>query len=156
MQKSVGVMGVAKAGQILKGLHSDYLEFSAPTKDTSVCVGCFVQTDGKFIKGASGNAISGKIVGIAIANEYFSGVENGNTYPANVNVSFAYQGCIAIETKSEANVGQYVFLKTDDGTLAFGDTKTKEQHTYTGFRVVYGTNGSVTEPQIIGVEGKAE
>ena len=156
MQKSVGVMGVAKAGQILKGLHSDYLEFSAPTKDTSVCVGCFVQTDGKFIKGASGHAISGKIVGIAIANEYFSGVENSNAYPANVNVSFAYQGCIAIETSTQANVGQYVFLKNDDGTLAFDDTKTKEQHTYTGFRVVYGTNGSVTGTQIIGVEGKAE
>ena len=156
MQKSVGVMGVAKAGQILKGLHSDYLEFSAPTKDDSVRVGEFVQTDGKFIKGVKGGTITGKIVGIAIANEYFSGVENSNAYPANVNVSFAYQGCIAIETKSEANVGQYVFLKTDDGTLAFDNAKTKEQHTYTGFRVVYGTNGSVTEPQIIGVEGKAE
>ena len=156
MQKSVGVMGVAKAGQILKGLHSDYLEFSAPTKDTSVRIGCFVQTDGKFIKGASGSQITGKIVGIAIANEYFSGVENGNAYPANVNVSFAYQGCIAIETSTQANVGQYVFLKNDDGSLVFDDTKTKEQHTYTGFRVVYGTNGSVTEPQIIGVEGKAE
>ena len=149
MQKSVGVMGAAKAGQILKGLHSDYLEFSAPTKDTSVCVG-------KFIKGVKGGTITGTIVGIAIANEYFSGVENSNAYPANVNVSFAYQGCIAIETSTQANVGQYVFLKNADGTLAFDDTKTKEQHTYTGFRVVYGTNGSVTEPQIIGVEGKAE
>ena len=39
MQKSVGVMGVAKAGQILKGLHSDYLEFSAPTKDTFTFAG---------------------------------------------------------------------------------------------------------------------
>ena len=156
MQKSVGVMGAAKAGQILKGLHSDYLEFSAPTKDTSVCVGCFVQTDGKFIKGVKGGTITGKIVGIAIANEYFSGVENSNAYPANINATFAYQGCIAIETSTQANVGQYVFLKNDDGTLAFDDTKTKGEHTYTGFRVVYGTNGNVTEPQIIGVEGKAE
>ena len=156
MQKSVGVMGAAKAGQILKGLHSDYLEFSAPTKDDSVRVGEFVQTDGKFVKGVKGGSITGKIVGIAIANEYFSGVENSNAYPANVNVSFAYQGCIAIETSTQANVGQYVFLKNDDGSLAFGDTKTKEQHTFTGFRVVYGTNGSVTGTQIIGVEGKAE
>ena len=156
MQKSVGVMGVAKAGQILKGLHSDYLEFSAPAKDTSVCVGCFVQTDGKFIKGASGNAISGKIVGIAIANEYFSGVENSNAYPANVNATFAYQGCIAIETSTQANVGQYVFLKNDDGSLVFDNAKTKEQHTFTGFMVVYGTNGTVTGTQIIGVEGKVE
>ena len=156
MQKSVGVMGAAKAGQILKGLHSDYLEFSAPTKDDSVRVGEFVQTDGKFVKGVKGGTITGKIVGIAIANEYFSGVENSNAYPANVNVSFAYQGCIAIETSTQANVGQYVFLKNDDGSLAFDNTKTKEQHTFTGFRVVYGTNGSVTGTQIIGVEGKAE
>ena len=156
MQKHVGAMGVAKPGQILKGLHSDFLPFSAETKDTSVCVGQFVQTDGKFIKGASGNAISGKIAGIAIANEYFSGVENSDAYPANVNATFAYQGCIAIETKTQANVGQYVFLKNSDGSLVFNDTKTKEQHTYTGFRVVYGTNGSVTGTQIIGVEGKVD
>ena len=156
MQKTVGAMGVAKPGQILKGLHSSFLPFSAETKDTSVRIGCFVQTDGKFIKGASGSQITGKIAGIAIANEYFSGVENSDAYPANVNATFAYQGCISIETKTQANVGQYVFLKNSDGTLAFGDTKTKEQHTYTGFRVVYGTNGSVTGTQIIGVEGKAE
>ena len=149
-------MGVAKPGQILKGLYSDFLPFSAVTKDTSVRIGCFVQTDGKFIKGASGSQITGKIAGIAIANEYFSGVENSDAYPANVNATFAYQGCIAIETKTQANVGQYVFLKNSDGSLVFGDTKTKSEHTFTGFRVVYGTNGNVTEPQIIGVEGKAE
>ena len=156
MQKSVGVMGAAKAGQILKGLHSSFLPFSAETKDTSVRIGCFVQADGKFIKGASGSQITGKIVGIAIANEYFSGVENSDAYPANVNATFAYQGCISIETKTQANVGQYVFLKNSDGSLAFDDTKTKGEHTYTGFRVVYGTNGSVTGTQIIGVEGKVD
>ena len=156
MQKTVGAMGVAKPGQILKGLHSSFLPFSAETKDTSVRIGCFVQTDGKFIKGASGSQITGKIAGIAIANEYFSGVENSDAYPANVNATFAYQGCISIETKTQANVGQYVFLKNSDGSLAFGDTKTKAEHTFTGFRVVYGTNGSVTGTQIIGVEGKVD
>lgn len=156
MQKKVGAMGVAKPGQILKGLHSDFLPFSAVTKDTSVRIGCFVQSDGKFIKGASGNAISGKIVGIAIANEYFSGVENSDAYPANVNATFAYQGCIAMVSDKQANAGQYVFLKNDDGSLVFDNAKTKASHTFTGFRVVYGTNGSVTEPQIIGVEGKVD
>lgn len=156
MQKTVGAMGVAKPGQILKGLHSSFLPFSAVTKDTSVRIGCFVQADGKFIKGASGNQITGKIVGIAIASEYFSGVENSDAYPANVNATFAYQGCIAMVSDKQANVGQYVFLKNDDGSLVFNDTKTKAEHTFTGFRVVYGTNGSVTEPQIIGVEGKVD
>lgn len=156
MQKSVGAMGVAKPGQILKGLHSSFLPFSAVTKDTSVRIGCFVQADGKFIKGASGNKITGKIVGIAIANEYFSGVESSDSYPANVNATFAYQGCISIASDKQANAGQYVFLKNSDGSLVFDNAKTKAEHTFTGFRVVYGTNGSVTEPQIIGVEGKVD
>lgn len=156
MQKTVGAMGVAKPGQILKGLHSSFLPFSAVTKDTSVRIGCFVQADGKFIKGASGNQITGKIVGIAIANEYFSGEENSDAYPANVNATFAYQGCISMVSDKQANAGQYVFLKNSDGSLVFGDTKTKAEHTFTGFRVVYGTNGSVTGPQIIGVEGKVD
>ena len=32
MQKTVGAMGVAKPGQILKGLHSSFLPFSAERK----------------------------------------------------------------------------------------------------------------------------
>ena len=151
MQKTVGAMGVAKPGQILKGLHSSFLPFSAETKDTSVRIGCFVQTDGKFIKGASGNQITGKIAGIAIANEYFSGVENSDAYPENVNVFFINKGCIAIETTKDAKAGQYVFIKNDDGTLAFGDSDTLESHTYTGFIVVYGAS-NVTDKAIIGIQ----
>lgn len=151
MQQSVGVMGAAKPGQILKGLHSNFSGFSAPTKDTSVRVGCFVQLDGKFVKGASGNAITGKIAGVVVANEYFSGVDNSDTYPANVNVFFINKGCIAIETKSNATAGQYVFLKNDNGALVFNDSDTLANHTYTGFRVVYGASG-VTDPQIIGIQ----
>lgn len=151
MQQSVGVMGTAKPGQILKGLHSNFSGFSAPTKDTSVCVGCFVQIDGKFVKGASGNAITGKIAGVVVANEYFSGVDNSNTYPADVNVFFINKGCIAIETESDATAGQYVFLKNDTGALVFNDSDTLANHTYTGFRVVYGASG-VTDSQIIGIQ----
>lgn len=151
MQQSVGVMGTAKPGQILKGLHSNFSGFSAPTKDTSVNVGCFVQTDGKFVKGASGNAITGTIVGVVVANEYFSGVENSNSYPKDVNVFFINRGCIAIETQSDATTGQYVFLKNDDGSLVFNNSDTLANHTYTGFRVVYGASG-VTSTQIIGIQ----
>lgn len=150
-QSVVGVMGSAKAGQILKGLHSNFSGFSAPTKDASVCVGCFVQQDGKFVKGASGNAITGKILGVAVANEYFSGVENSNVYPANANVFFINKGCIAIETEKDAQAGQYVFLNNTTGALNFGDTETLADHTYTGFRVVYGASG-VTDAQIIGIQ----
>lgn len=149
-QSAVGTMGTAKAGQILKGLHSNFSGFSAPAKDASVRVGCFVQQDADFVKGASGNAITGKIAGVVVANTYFSGVENSDVYPANANVFFINKGCIAIETTITAQVGQYVFLKTATGELAFGDNETLADCTYTGFKVVYGTSG--TGKQIIGIQ----
>lgn len=152
MQKSVGKIGVAKEGQILKGLHSNFSGFSAPAKDDSVRVGEFVQTDGKFVKGVKGGTITGKIAGVVIANEYFSGVDNSNSYPANANVFFINKGCVAIKSSVSAEVGQYVFLKNSDGSLAFDNAQTKSDHTFTGFRVVFGTSGSVTSEQIIGIQ----
>ena len=53
------------------------------------------------------------------------------------------KGNIFIETSLQATQGQYVFLKTADGTLAFGNSATLADHTYTGFRVDIG-NGSAT------------
>ena len=50
---------------------------------------------------------------------------------------------VYIETKSPAKVGQYVFLKDDNGTLVFDDTETKADHTFTGFKVVKGTGTAV-------------
>ena len=151
MQKTVGAMGVAKPGQILKGLHSNFSGFSAPVKENAnVKIGQFVQLDGKFAKGVAGG-VSSKIAGVVVANEYFSGVENSDAYPANVNVFFINKGCIAIETTEDAKAGQYVFIKNDDGTLAFGDSDTLESHTYTGFIVVYGAS-NVTDKAIIGIQ----
>ena len=151
MQKTVGAMGVAKPGQILKGLHSNFSGFSAPVKENAnVKIGQFVQLDGKFAKGVAGG-VSSKIAGVVVANEYFSGVENSDAYPANVNVFFINKGCIAIETTKDAKAGQYVFIKNDDGTLAFGDSDTLESHTYTGFIVVYGAS-NVTDKAIIGIQ----
>lgn len=145
-------MGMAKPGQILKGLHSNFAGHCAPVKDDSVSVGCFVQTDGKFVKGASGVAITGKIAGIAIASGYVTSDVARQTYPTENITFFANKGCIAIETENLAKAGQYVFLKNADGALAFGDSETLADHTYTGFRVVYGTGDQVTTPEIIGVE----
>ena len=145
-------MGMAKAGQILKGLHSNFAGHCAPVKDNSVSVGCFVQNDGKFVKGANGVAITGKIMGIAIAGTYITSDVSTQAYPTENIAFFANKGCIAIETTSPAKSGQYVFLKNADGVLAFGDSETLADHTYTGFRVVYGTDDQGTEPRIIGVE----
>lgn len=154
LQDKVYDLGVAKAGQVLKGLHSNFISYSAPAKDDSVCAGCFVQSDGKFVKGASGNAITGKIMGIALSNEYFTSDVATQNYPTNRIVTFAHKGCIAIETESVANVGQYVFLKNDNGALAFDNTKEKAGHTYTGFIVVYPSSSNVTDPEIIGIENE--
>lgn len=153
LQSKVQAMGMAKAGQVLKGLHSNFMGYSSPAKDDTCCVGCFVQHDGKFVKGASGKAITGKIAGVAISNEYVSnGNVDTNVFPANHNIFYLTKGCVAIEAKSVAKVGQYVFLKNSDGELVFNDTDTLIDHTFTGFRVAFGTGTSVTKPEVIGIE----
>ena len=54
------------------------------------------------------------------------------------NCAVLNEGSIFIETSLQAKKGQYVFLKTDDGTLAFYNTNTQSNYTYTGFRVSKG------------------
>lgn len=137
-------MGVGSAGLIAKGLHSYFMAFHAPVKDdNSVCAGCFVQADGKFVKGASGNAITGQILGVALKDQYISTTDNTAIFKKNDIVTYMTKGCVFIETKTPAKQGQYVFLKNDNGTLVFDNAKTKENHTYTGFRVVLGTGDAV-------------
>lgn len=146
MQNKVTGMGVGSAGQIAKGLHSYFMAFHAPVKeDNSVCAGCFVQldADGKHIKGASGVAISGKIVGVALKDQYISATDNTAIFKKNDIVTYLTKGCVFIETKTPAKQGQYVFLKNDNGSLVFDNAKTKENHTYTGFQVVLGTGNAV-------------
>lgn len=143
---------LGSAGDIVKGLHSYFTAFQYPAKDNSVCVGCFVQLDGDFVKGASGNAITGKILGVAIKEHFIGGDAPTAIYRPNDIVSVMVKGCIFIETEAVAKVGQYVFLKTDNGTLAFDDTKEKADHTYTGFRVAIGTGATLAgDSEIIAV-----
>lgn len=147
-----GKQALGSAGDIVKGLHSYFTAFQYPAKDNSVCVGCFVQLDGDFIKGASGNAITGKILGVAIKDHFVSACKPTAIYSPNDIVSVMVKGCIFIETESVAKVGQYVFLKTDSGALAFDDTKEKADHTYTGFRVAIGTGATLAgDSEIIGI-----
>mgnify|MGYP001019285076 CR=1 FL=1 len=61
MQKQVSKeMSLGSPGEVLKGLHSLYLENGYSAKDFSVKAGCFVQLDNGFIKGASGAAFRGR------------------------------------------------------------------------------------------------
>lgn len=113
-----------------------------------VCVGCFVQTktgatNELEVIGASGVAISGKILGVVVKNKYISsdGVAAKNTYKKGDGVSVLNSGSIIIETETAATKGQYVFLKDDNGALIFNDANTLADHTYTGFRVSRGATG---------------
>lgn len=145
MQTKINPMGVGTAGQIVKGILNYCMLFHGSAKDDSVCVGCFVQatdTDG-IIKGASGNAIDHKILGVVIKDQYITAGDNTAIYKPNDAVTYLTRGVVYIETKTPAKAGQYVFLKNDNGTLVFGDTNTKENHAYTGFKVVKGTGTAV-------------
>lgn len=145
MQKKVNRMGVGTAGQIVKGIHNYCMLFHSPVKDDSVFVGGFIQTadNPQLIQGASGRQITGKILGVVIKDQYITAESNTDNYKPNDIATCLTKGVVYIETKTPAKVGQYVFLKNSDGTLAFDDTETKADHTYTGFRVVVGTGSAV-------------
>ena len=147
MQKKVyKEMGVGSAGEIAKGFHSYLMLFHGSVKENdNVCAGCFVQTtdvDG-IVKGASGNAIDHPIFGVVVKDHFISAPNNTATFNKENEVTILYKGAIFIETKTPAKVGQYVFLKNDDGALVFGDTDTKDDHTYTKFKVAKGTGSAV-------------
>lgn len=145
MQTKVNPMGVGTAGQIVKGIHNYSMLFHGSVKDDSVCVGCFVQatdTEG-IIKGASGNAIDNKILGVVIKDQYITAGDNTAIYKPNDVATYLTKGVVYIETKTPAKEGQFVFLKNDNGTLVFADTDTKADHTFTGFKVVKGTGNAV-------------
>lgn len=142
-QKTVNkTQALGSAGQISKAFHNYCNTFSAVATDEHVCVGCFVQAGAKDgeVKGASGQEITAKILGVVVKDKYISsnGTEAVNTYKVGDNVTILNAGNIFIEAKVNATQGQYVFLKDADGALAFDNTKTKADHTYTGFRVSVG------------------
>lgn len=142
-QKSVNKsQALGSAGQISKAFHNYCNTFSAVATDEHVCVGCFVQAgtkDGE-VKGASGQAITTNILGVVVKDKYISsdGTEAVHIYREGDNVTILNAGNIFIEVEAEASQGQYVFLKDSNGALAFGDTNTLSDHTYTGFRVSVG------------------
>lgn len=133
---------LGSAGQISKAFHNYCNTFSAVATDENVCVGCFVQAgakDGEVV-GASGQAITANILGVVVKDKYISsnGTEAVHIYRKGDNVTILNAGNIFIEVETEATQGQYVFLKDANGALAFGDTNTLTDHTYTGFRVSVG------------------
>lgn len=138
---------LGNVGQISKAHHSFLNVIPAIAADDFVKVGSFVQssstaTNENEVIGASGKAISGSILGVVVRDSL---KVTGDSTPTlevkkGENCAVLNEGSIFIETSLQAKKGQYVFLKTDDGTLAFDNTATKANHTYTGFRVSKGND----------------
>lgn len=145
---------LGSAGQISKAFHNYCNTFSAIAGDDKICVGCFVQAgtkDGEVID-ASGEQITGKILGVVVKDKYISscGTEAVHIYKQGDNVTILNAGNIFIEAEVDAKQGQYVHLVTATGALSFDDAiDTGGTKTYTGFRVSVGNADPYTDEGII-------
>ena len=148
-QKQVNAnQALGNVGQISKAHHSFCNVISAIAADDFVKVGSFVQskatgaTNENEVIGASGKQITGSILGVVVRDSLKVAGDSTPTLAVKKgeNCAILTEGSIFIETSLQAKKGQYVFLKTDDGTLAFDDAATKTSYTYTGFRVSKGND----------------
>ena len=136
---------LGNVGQISKAHHSFCNVIPAIAADENVRVGSFVQsktssTNENEVIGTSGKAISGSILGVVVRDSLKVAGDSTATLAVKKgeNCAILTEGSIFIETSLQAKKGQYVFLKDADGTLAFYDTNTQSNYTYTGFRVSKG------------------
>lgn len=147
-QKQVNAnQALGNVGQISKAHHSFLNVIPAIAADDFVKVGSFVQstaaaTNENEVVGASGKQITGSILGVVVRDSLKVAGDSTPTLEVKKgeNCAVLNEGSIFIETSLQATKGQYVFLKTDDGTLAFYNTNTQSNYTYTGFRVSKGND----------------
>ena len=145
-QKQVNLnQALGNVGQISKAYHSFCNVIPAIAADENVRVGSFVQsktspTNENEVVGASGKQITGSILGVVVRDSLKVAGDSTPTLAVKKgeNCAILTEGSIFIEVNAIAKKGQYVFLKTDDGTLAFDNSATKASYTYTGFRVSKG------------------
>jgi hypothetical protein len=127
------------AGHIAQGRGSYFNTISGICADDKVEVGYFVQRgdkEGEF-KGVRGVAVE-KVAGVAIFDNFQSANGSSDVKAKGANVTVLNEGSVFIEAQVVAKAGQFVFVKNDDGRLAFDNTNTKANHTLTGFVVVKG------------------
>ena len=145
-QKQVNAnQALGNVGQISKAHHSFLNVIPAIAADDFVKVGSFVKgtaaaTNENEVIGASGKQITGSILGVVVRDSLKVAGDSTATLAVKKgeNCAILTEGSIFIEVNAIAKKGQYVFLKDDDGTLAFDNSATKASHTYTGFRVSKG------------------
>ena len=147
-QKQVNLnQALGNVGQISKAHHSFCNVIPAIAADEFVKVGSFVQssstaTNENEVVGASGKEISGSILGVVVRDSL---KVTGDSTPTlevkkGENCAILTEGSIFIEVNAIAKKGQYVFLKTADGSLGFYNATTQSDYTYTGFRVSKGND----------------
>ena len=137
---------LGNVGQISKAYHSFCNVIPAIAADEFVKVGSFVQskatgaTNENEVIGASGKAISGSILGVVVRDSLKVAGDSTATLEVKKgeNCAILTEGSIFIEVNAIAKKGQYVFLKTADGSLGFYNASTQNDYTYTGFRVSKG------------------
>lgn len=128
-------------GKIAQGTHSFFNTIGEVAGD-DITIGSFVQTkDGKVTQ-ATGKAITGKILGVAVFENFQDGASDGVVVTKGNNVTILNAGSVYLETSVQATQGQAVLLKTADGSLVFGDSKSKTDHTFTGFIVAKGNSSA--------------
>ena len=145
-QKQVNLnQALGNVGQISKAYHSFCNVIPAIAADENVRVGSFVQsktspTNENEVIGASGKAISGSILGVVVRDSLKVAGDSTPTLEVKKgeNCAILTEGSIFIEVNAIAKKGQYVFLKTADGSLGFYNASTQSDYTYTGFRVSKG------------------
>ena len=147
-QKQVNAnQALGNVGQISKAHHSFLNVIPAIAADEFVKVGSFVQsktspTNENEVIGASGKQITGSIVGVVVRDSLKVAGDSTPTLEIKKgeNCAVLNEGSIFIETSLQAKKGQYVFLKTADGSLGFYNASTQSDYTYTGFRVSKGND----------------
>lgn len=130
------------AGHIAQGRGSYFNTISGICADDKVELGYFVQRgekEGEF-KGVRGSKVTTKVAGVAIFDNFQSANGSSALKAKGENVTILNEGSVFIETNSTATAGQFVFVKSTDGSLAFDNTNTKAEHTPTGFIVVKGNS----------------
>lgn len=147
-QKQVNAnQALGNVGQISKAHHSFLNVIPAIAADDFVKVGSFVQssstaTNENEVVGASGKQITGSILGVVVRDSLKVAGDSTPTLEVKKgeNCAVLNEGSIFIEVNAIAKKGQYVFLKTADGSLGFYNASTQNDYTYTGFRVSKGND----------------
>lgn len=146
MQKDINFyQAVGNAGDVVKASHS-YLLTEDYIAGSDCQVGTFVQRGRveKEVTQATGVQITGEILGVCLKTNFINSEVATDKYKAGSNVFVLNRGQVYMNFNGATKDGQFIFLKTADGSLVLNDTSILADHTYTGFRIVAGGNPSAT------------